>query len=39
VAKDPVTAKVHKSYMAFKQKYDAWAGYSEAIYHSRIRGS
>jgi len=38
VAKDPVTAKVHKSYMAFKQKYDAWAGYSEAVYHNRIRG-
>jgi TRAP-type mannitol/chloroaromatic compound transport system substrate-binding protein len=39
VAKDPLTAKVHKSYMAFKQKYDAWAGYSEGVYHSRIRGS
>jgi len=39
VAKDPLTAKVHKSYMAFKQKYDVWAGYSEGVYHSRIRGS
>ena len=39
VAKDPLTAKVHKSYMTFKQKYDSWAGYSEGVYHSRIRGS
>ena len=39
VAKDPVTKKVHTSYMAFKAKYDQWAGYSEAVYHSRIRGA
>ncbi|MGH8709040.1 MAG: ABC transporter substrate-binding protein, partial [Burkholderiales bacterium] len=38
VAKDPVTRKVHTSYMNFKAKYDAWAGYSEAVYHDRIRG-
>jgi TRAP-type mannitol/chloroaromatic compound transport system substrate-binding protein len=37
VAKDPVTKKVHDSFMAFKAKYDAWAGYSEAIYHNKIR--
>jgi TRAP-type mannitol/chloroaromatic compound transport system substrate-binding protein len=39
VAKDPVTKKVHDSYFAFKAKYDAWAGYSEAVYHSKIRGA
>jgi len=39
VAKDPVTKKVHQSYMAYKAKYDAWAGYSEAVYHSKIRGA
>ncbi len=37
-AKDPMTKKVHDSYMAFKAKYDRWAGYSEAVYHGRIRG-
>ena len=39
IAKDPVTRKVHDSYFAFKAKYDAWAGYSEAVYHSKIRGA
>ena len=39
VAKDPITRKVHTSYMAFKAKYDSWAGYSEAVYHGRIRGA
>jgi TRAP-type mannitol/chloroaromatic compound transport system substrate-binding protein len=39
IAKDPVTKKVHQSYFAFKAKYDAWAGYSEAVYHSKIRGA
>jgi TRAP-type mannitol/chloroaromatic compound transport system substrate-binding protein len=39
VAKDPVTRKVHQSYMAYKAKYDAWAGYSEAVYHDKIRGA
>ena len=38
-AKDPVTKKVHDSYMAFKAKYDSWAGYSEAVYHGKIRGA
>jgi TRAP-type mannitol/chloroaromatic compound transport system substrate-binding protein len=38
VAKDPLTKKVHESYMAFKAKYDSWAGYSEAVYHSVVRG-
>ncbi|MEK6594612.1 MAG: TRAP transporter substrate-binding protein DctP [Pseudomonadota bacterium] len=38
VAKDPLVKKVHDSYMAYKAKYDAWAGYSEAVYHSKIRG-
>jgi TRAP-type mannitol/chloroaromatic compound transport system substrate-binding protein len=39
IAKDPVTKKVHDSYFAFKAKYDAWAGYSEAVYHGKIRGA
>ena len=38
VAKDPLVKKVHNSYMAYKAKYDAWAGYSEAVYHDKIRG-
>ena len=37
VAKDPMTKKVHDSYMAYKAKYDAWAGYSEGPYHDKIR--
>ena len=37
IAKDPMTKKVHESYMAFKKQYDAWAGYSEAVYHAKIR--
>jgi hypothetical protein len=24
--------------MAYKAKYDAWAGYSETVYHNKIRG-
>ena len=39
IAKDPVTKKVHDSYFAFKAKYDAWAGYSEAVYHNKIRSA
>lgn len=35
-AKDPVTRKVHASYMAFMAKYRSWAGYSEKVYHDRI---
>jgi TRAP-type mannitol/chloroaromatic compound transport system substrate-binding protein len=37
VARDPVTKKVHDSYMAYKAKYDSWAGYSETVYHNKIR--
>jgi TRAP-type mannitol/chloroaromatic compound transport system substrate-binding protein len=37
VAKDPVTKKVHDSYMAYKAKYDAWADLSETVYHNKIR--
>lgn len=37
IARDPVTRRVHDSYMAYKARFDAWSGYSEAIYHSRIR--
>jgi TRAP-type mannitol/chloroaromatic compound transport system substrate-binding protein len=37
VAKDPVTKKVHDSYMAYKAKYDAWADLSETVYHTKIR--
>jgi TRAP-type mannitol/chloroaromatic compound transport system substrate-binding protein len=34
--KDPLTKKVHDSYMAYMKKYQAWAGYSEKVYHDRI---
>ncbi len=34
--KDPLTKKVHDSYMAYMAKYKAWAGYSEAVYHQKI---
>ena len=37
VAKDPVTKKVHNSYMAYKAKYDEWADLSEIVYHTKIR--
>jgi TRAP-type mannitol/chloroaromatic compound transport system substrate-binding protein len=37
-AADPMVKKVHDSYFAFKKKYDAWAVYSEAAYHSKVRG-
>jgi TRAP-type mannitol/chloroaromatic compound transport system substrate-binding protein len=36
-AKDPITKKVHDSYMAFKAKYDGWAGLSEAVYQNKVR--
>jgi TRAP-type mannitol/chloroaromatic compound transport system substrate-binding protein len=36
VAKDPVTKKVHESYMSYMAKYKQWAGYSEAVYHDKI---
>ena len=37
VKKDPLVKKVNDSYAAYKAKFDAWSGYSEAIYHSKIR--
>jgi TRAP-type mannitol/chloroaromatic compound transport system substrate-binding protein len=37
IARDPVTRRVHESYMGYKARFDAWSGYSEAIYHSKIR--
>jgi TRAP-type mannitol/chloroaromatic compound transport system substrate-binding protein len=36
--KDPMTKKVHDSFMAFKANHDKWAGVSEAVYQSQIRG-
>jgi len=36
VARDPVTKKVHESYMGYMAKYKQWAGYSEAVYHDKI---
>jgi TRAP-type mannitol/chloroaromatic compound transport system substrate-binding protein len=37
-AADPVTRKVHDSFMAFKQKHDRWANSSERQFASRVRG-
>ena len=37
-AKDPMTKKVHDSYMAFKAKYDRWSEVSEEAYHLKVRG-
>ena len=37
IAKDPVTKKVHDSYMAYKAKFDAWSKYSETPYHNKIQ--
>jgi TRAP-type mannitol/chloroaromatic compound transport system substrate-binding protein len=39
VARDPVTRRVHESYMAYKARFDAWSEYSEAPYHAQIRRS
>ncbi len=36
VARDPVTKKVHESYMSYMTKYKEWATYSEAVYHDKI---
>ena len=36
VAKDPVTKKVHESYMAFMTPYRSWAAYSEKVYQDKI---
>jgi len=38
VAKDPMTKKVHDSYMAYMAKYQAWADVSEGAYHNTVRG-
>ena len=38
VAKDPVTKKVHESYMGYMAKYKQWAHYSESVYHDKILG-
>ncbi|MGQ9370616.1 TRAP transporter substrate-binding protein [Azospirillum sp. A39] len=37
-AKDPLVKKVHESFMAFKATHDSWAGVSEAVYQTQIRG-
>ena len=37
-AKDPMTKKVHDSYMAFKTKFDRWSEISEEAYHVKVRG-
>jgi TRAP-type mannitol/chloroaromatic compound transport system substrate-binding protein len=36
VARDPVTKKVHESYMAYLEKYAKWSALSEGVYHSKI---
>ena len=38
VAKDPVTKKVHDSYMKYMATYRQWAKYSEAAYYDKILG-
>ncbi len=38
-AKDAAVKKVHDSFMAFKAKHDKWAGISESVYQSQIRGA
>jgi TRAP-type mannitol/chloroaromatic compound transport system substrate-binding protein len=38
VAKDPVTKKVHDSYMAYMATYKQWAKYSEKPYYDTILG-
>jgi TRAP-type mannitol/chloroaromatic compound transport system substrate-binding protein len=37
-SKDPLVKKVHDSFTSFKATADKWAGVSEAVYHSQIRG-
>jgi TRAP-type mannitol/chloroaromatic compound transport system substrate-binding protein len=34
--KDPLTKKVHDSYMAYLAKFKAWSAYSEKVYHDKI---
>ena len=38
VAKDPMTKKVHDSYMAFKTKFDRWSEVSDEAYLVKVRG-
>ena len=38
VAKDPMTKKVHDSYMAYMASYKQWAKYSEKPYYDKILG-
>ena len=38
-AKDPLTKKVHDSYMAYLAKFSAWSRYSEGPYHDVVLGS
>lgn len=38
VAKDPMTKKVHDSYMAFMAKYNRWTEVSEGAFHASVRG-
>jgi len=37
-AADPVTRKVHESFMAFKKNHDRWANSSERQFAVRVRG-
>jgi TRAP-type mannitol/chloroaromatic compound transport system substrate-binding protein len=37
-AADPVTRKVHDSFMAFKKKHDAWANLGERVFATQVRG-
>ncbi len=37
-AADPVTRKVHESFMAFKKNHDRWANSSERQFANRVRG-
>ncbi|WP_341702465.1 TRAP transporter substrate-binding protein DctP [Ferrovibrio sp.] len=37
--KDAAVKKVHDSFMKFKANHDKWAGISEAVYQSQIRGA
>lgn len=37
-AKDPTMKKVHDAFLAFKANHDKWAGVSESVYQSQIRG-
>jgi TRAP-type mannitol/chloroaromatic compound transport system substrate-binding protein len=37
-ASDPITKKVHESFMSFKKKHDAWKGLSEAGFMKAVNG-